>query len=141
MSGELAAERWSPAQRVETVLMSILSLLDDAEVSSPANVDAGIMLRTDEAAYSERVRQDVEASKSDVPEGFIMPRLPDEGKFKCHSDDADFWAESGDDDFGGSDSDQEMTEVEDQSDDDGDTDESDDESDKSNVSAVDVRIA
>lgn len=38
MSGELASERWSPAQRVESVLLSIISLLDDAEVSSAANV-------------------------------------------------------------------------------------------------------
>src|SRR5436305_14774902 len=45
MSGESAGERWSPAQRVESVLISILSLLDDAEMSSPANVDAGKMLR------------------------------------------------------------------------------------------------
>ena len=45
MSGELAGERWSPVQRVESVLISVLSLLDDAEVSSPANVDAGVQLR------------------------------------------------------------------------------------------------
>ena len=32
MSGETAGERWSPAQRVESVLLSILRLLDDAEV-------------------------------------------------------------------------------------------------------------
>ena len=41
MSGESAGERWSPVQRVESVLLSIISLLDDAECSSPANVDAG----------------------------------------------------------------------------------------------------
>lgn len=73
MSGESAAERWSPAQRVESVLISILSLLDDAEVSSPANVDAGVMLRNDPKRYRELVKMDLEKSKGDVPAGFVMP--------------------------------------------------------------------
>ncbi|OAX81117.1 hypothetical protein ACJ72_04546, partial [Emergomyces africanus] len=73
MSGETAAERWSPAQRVESVLISILSLLDDAEVSSPANVDAGVMLRKDPEAYKRTVLADVEKSKQDIPVGFVMP--------------------------------------------------------------------
>ncbi|KAF2095294.1 hypothetical protein NA57DRAFT_44916 [Rhizodiscina lignyota] len=73
MSGESAAERWSPAQRVESVLISILSLLDDAEVSSPANVDAGVMLRKDPAVYKAKVKKDLEKSKEDIPEGFVMP--------------------------------------------------------------------
>lgn len=73
MSGESAGERWSPAQRVESVLISILSLLDDAEISSPANVDASVMLRDNREAFKARVKQDVEASKKDIPEGFIMP--------------------------------------------------------------------
>lgn len=73
MSGESAGERWSPVQRVESVLISVLSLLDDAEVSSPANVDAGVMLRNDPKGYQERVRQDREKSKEDIPQGFEMP--------------------------------------------------------------------
>ncbi|KAI5294402.1 hypothetical protein KEM52_004103, partial [Ascosphaera acerosa] len=72
-SGEDPSERWSPAQRVESVLVSILSLLDDAEVSSPANVDAGVLLRNDRAAYAERVRRDVERARRDMPPGFVMP--------------------------------------------------------------------
>lgn len=109
MSGELASERWSPAQRVESVLISILSLLDDAEISSPANVDASVMLRKNPENYKQIVRQCVERSRSDIPEGFVMPthestmRKPVE-KF----DDEDFWVDSdidGDDVFGGSDSD------------------------------------
>lgn len=111
MSGELAAERWSPAQRVESVLISILSLLDDAEVSSPANVDAGKMLRTDLEQFRSIVKSNVEVSKNDIPPGFEMPvatqELPAQDPEK---EDADFWAESGDDSdpFGGSDSDEEM---------------------------------
>ena len=75
MSGESAAERWTPAQRVESVLLSIISLLDDAECSSPANVDAGVLLRKDLEAYKKRVKQDVDQSKNDIPEGFVMPTM------------------------------------------------------------------
>ena len=71
MSGELAAERWSPVQRVESVLISVLSLLDDAEVSSPANVDAGVMLRKNLSQYKEMVKNDLEASKQDIPPGYV----------------------------------------------------------------------
>ncbi|KAL1970956.1 hypothetical protein VTN77DRAFT_2790 [Rasamsonia byssochlamydoides] len=109
LSGELAAERWSPAQRVESVLISILSLLDDAEVSSPANVDASVMLRKDPETYKAIVRENVEASKTDIPEGFVMPTHESTMTKKpvVEKDDLDFWAESDDEDdgvFGGSDS-------------------------------------
>ncbi|KAI9045358.1 putative ubiquitin conjugating enzyme (UbcC) [Aspergillus affinis] len=111
MSGELASERWSPAQRVESVLISILSLLDDAEVSSPANVDAGIMLRKDPVQYKSIVQSNVDASKNDIPEGFIMPTHQATAAAKpVEKDDSDFWAESDADDdvFGGSDSDEDL---------------------------------
>ncbi|KAL2830907.1 ubiquitin-conjugating enzyme/RWD-like protein [Aspergillus cavernicola] len=112
MSGELASERWSPAQRVESVLISILSLLDDAEVSSPANVDAGVLIRKEPEKYKETVQKCVEDSKTDIPEGFEMPthESTSRGPVKTYKDDdSDFWAESDVDDdmFGGSGSDQE----------------------------------
>jgi len=112
MSGELASERWSPAQRVESVLISILSLLDDAEVSSPANVDAGVLLRKEPEKYEAIVRRQVEESKKDIPEGFVMPTH--ESTIRKNSvdkvDDEDFWADSDADDdvFGGSDSDEDL---------------------------------
>ena len=77
MSGELASERWSPVQSAESVLLSILSLLDDPEVSSPANVDAGVMLRNSPEAYKARLKQDRDESKKDIPEGFQMPKHED----------------------------------------------------------------
>jgi ubiquitin-conjugating enzyme E2 R len=117
MSGEKGAERWTPAQRVETVLLSILSLLDDAEPSSPANVEAGKMLRFDIHRYRSVVREHVELSKTDIPEGFVMPATHETSlsKPEIEKEDLDFWADSGDDDddddndddddvFGGSDS-------------------------------------
>ena len=117
MSGELAAERWSPAQRVESVLISILSLLDDAEVSSPANVDAGVLLRNNKPEYVAMVKKDVDLSKRDIPAAFVMPTHVEAPKAKPVNDDPDFWYESGDeDDFGGSDSDQDMTYDEDDED-------------------------
>ncbi|KAJ5786139.1 uncharacterized protein N7503_011351 [Penicillium pulvis] len=105
MSGELAAERWSPAQRVESVLISILSLLDDAEVSSPANVDAAVMLRQDPDEYRVRVIANVEASKAMTPPDFKMPDQ-ETTRVELEKDDADFWADSevDSDPFGGSDS-------------------------------------
>lgn len=108
MSGELASERWSPAQRVESVLISILSLLDDAEVSSPANVDAGVMLRKDPEQYKKKVKADLERSKEDIPEGFIMPTH--QTAYKHEVEDNTFsWSDSEQEDDFGSDSDAEMT--------------------------------
>lgn len=113
MSGETAAERWSPAQRVESVLISILSLLDDAEISSPANVDASVMLRKNPEEYKALVKRDVEASRRDIPEGFVMPTHESTIK-RVEEDDAEFWVDSDEEDgFGGSDTDQEMTNDED----------------------------
>ncbi len=106
MSGESAAERWSPVQRVESVLISILSLLDDPEVSSPANVDAGIMLRNKPEQYRLMVRNDLELSKQDIPAGFVMPTH--ESAFVTRKDDGDFdmsWEDSDAESFGGSESD------------------------------------
>lgn len=108
MSGEDAGERWSPVQRVESVLISVLSLLDDAECSSPANVDAGVQLRNDPEGYKKRVAQDREKSKQDIPEGFEMPTH--ETAFKKEEKVVDMsWSDSEvEDDFDDSDDDEEM---------------------------------
>ncbi|EAS31209.3 ubiquitin conjugating enzyme [Coccidioides immitis RS] len=112
MSGESAAERWSPAQRVESVLISILSLLDDAEINSAANVNASVMLRDNPEKYKQKVRDDVEKSKRDIPKGFVMPthETSISKPEKAEVVDEDFWIDSDngeedDDIFGGSDSD------------------------------------
>lgn len=98
MSGEMAGERWSPVQRVESVLISILSLLDDAECSSPANVDAGVQLRSDPDGYKRRVAEDREKSKEDIPAGFEMPTH--ESAFKKEEKVDNFsWSDSEAEDF------------------------------------------
>ncbi|MCJ1476876.1 hypothetical protein MMC13_005545 [Lambiella insularis] len=126
MSGELASERWSPAQRVESVLLSIISLLDDAECSSPANVDAGVMLRKDPEEFKKLVKQDVEKSKTDIPKGFVMPERDIPIPHVEKNEDKDFWYDSDqEEDFGGSDTDAEMTQ--DEGDESADQEEEDDE--------------
>lgn len=44
MSGELPEERWLPTQTVTTILLSIISLLNAPNTSSPANVDASVCI-------------------------------------------------------------------------------------------------
>jgi len=100
MSGELASERWSPAQRVESVLLSIISLLDDAEVSSPANVDAGVMLRKQPEEYKKMVKENVEQSTRDIPSGFKMPEKVETKPPPKEDLDNDFWCESDEGSFG-----------------------------------------
>ncbi|XP_047139928.1 ubiquitin-conjugating enzyme E2 R2 isoform X1 [Hydra vulgaris] len=44
-SGELPQERWNPTQNVRTILLSVISLLNEPNTSSPANVDASVMFK------------------------------------------------------------------------------------------------
>ena len=44
-SGELPCERWNPTQNVRTILLSVVSLLNEPNTYSPANVDASVMYR------------------------------------------------------------------------------------------------
>ncbi|RKF77984.1 Ubiquitin-conjugating enzyme E2-34 kDa [Golovinomyces cichoracearum] len=104
-SGELACERWSSIQSVESVLRSILLLLDDPEITSPANVDASVMYRDDRAAYREKASETVRISQKSIPEGFIMPKTLSDAPPPQTIDDDEFWNESDDQDkFGVSDS-------------------------------------
>lgn len=101
-------ETWSPAQTVELVLISIISLLEDPNPSSAANVDAGIDLRKNPDAYKKKVLQEVERLKKDIPEDFVIPDLEHSAYGSSYSKigydepepvDEDFWYESeGDDD-------------------------------------------
>ncbi|KAL3234932.1 Ubiquitin-conjugating enzyme E2-34 kDa [Nakaseomyces bracarensis] len=73
MTDEPDAETWSPVQTVESVLISIVSLLEDPNISSPANVDAAVDFRKNPEQYTQRVKMEVERSKQDIPTGFEMP--------------------------------------------------------------------
>jgi len=113
MSGESASIRWSPAQRVESVLLSVLSLLDDANIDSPANVDASKMFRDDKDAYKKKVEADLEVSKKDIPSGFVMPTTDAfNAKKPVEIQEDDIWADSDEEfDFSGSGSDDDDAEL------------------------------
>ncbi|ERS98724.1 ubiquitin-conjugating enzyme E2 R [Sporothrix schenckii 1099-18] len=110
MSGEQAGERWSPLQGVESVMLSILLLLDNPEINSPANVDASVLYRDQYAQYRVRAAAAVERSKRDIPDGFVMPTtFVEEPPAKKQDNDDAFWAESDDEELDfGSDSDEEV---------------------------------
>ena len=59
---ETADERWRPILGVETVLMSVQSMLADPNVNSPANIDAAKQLRDDPKSFKKRVRRTIERS-------------------------------------------------------------------------------
>jgi len=55
---ESAAERWSPVQTVETIVLSVMSLLEDnPNTDSPANVDAAKDVRMNYTEYKKKVRR------------------------------------------------------------------------------------
>lgn len=129
-SGELASERWNALHGVESVLRSVLLLLDDPEINSPANVDASVLYRDSRKEYNAKARELVLRSQEDIPTGAQMPTQKDliPAPVKTIDDDPDFWNVSDEDDFGGSDSD--MDDFEDYDDDDDDRDEKDDKDSK-----------
>jgi len=124
MSGEMASERWSPLQGVESVLRSVLLLLDNPEIGSPANVDAGVVYRDNREEYDKKAKMAVEKSQKDIPAGVKVPTPEDlmNKPAKSSYDDDDFWNETDEDDFDASDSDVDMEEEEDDDDDDDDDD-------------------
>jgi len=56
---EHASERWSPMQSVEIILLSVISLLAEPNLESPANIEAAKMCRESYAEYKEKVCNDV----------------------------------------------------------------------------------
>lgn len=104
-SDEPSNENWSPAQCVESILISILSVLDDPNINSPANVDASKLFRDNKEAYYSKVAKDVIRSKQEIPSDFKIPdpsqkKLEDEyeDEWFCEEDDDDYDDEDEDDD-------------------------------------------
>ncbi|XP_022184664.1 probable ubiquitin-conjugating enzyme E2 7 [Nilaparvata lugens] len=60
---ELASERWLPVHTVETILVSVISMLADPNSDSPANVDAAKQLRDDYPAFKSNVARCVRKSQ------------------------------------------------------------------------------
>jgi ubiquitin-conjugating enzyme E2 G1 len=62
---ESAAERWSPVQTPETILLSVISMLSSPNDESPANVEAARLWREDPAEFKKRVRRCVRLSQGE----------------------------------------------------------------------------
>jgi len=65
---EDAGERWMPVQSIESILLSVISLLSSEKpnLDSPANVDAAKEVRTDFPAYKKKVRRLVRRSAEEA---------------------------------------------------------------------------
>ncbi|KAH9948491.1 ubiquitin-conjugating enzyme [Amylocystis lapponica] len=63
-----SGERWLPVHTVESILLSVISLLssDTPNTDSPANVDAAKEIRTDFATYKKKVRRLVRRSAEEA---------------------------------------------------------------------------
>ncbi|KAF9366006.1 Ubiquitin-conjugating enzyme 13 [Mortierella sp. NVP85] len=54
---EQASERWSPVHTVETILVSVISMLSSPNDESPANIDAAKEWREDYPAFKKKVQR------------------------------------------------------------------------------------
>lgn len=89
-SGELPCERWNPTQNVRTILLSVISLLNEPNTSSPANVDASVAYRKwkegSDPEYANIVQSQVEKSKLDaLKDGVRVPETLEEYCIKTSS--------------------------------------------------------
>ncbi|KAI1172140.1 ubiquitin-conjugating enzyme E2 [Nemania sp. FL0916] len=58
---ESAAERWTPVQTPETILISVISLFSEPNEDSPANLDAAKLLRAERETGAKDFRRKVRA--------------------------------------------------------------------------------
>ncbi|XP_065059850.1 ubiquitin-conjugating enzyme E2 R2-like [Rhopilema esculentum] len=84
-SGELPQERWNPTQNVRTILLSVISLLNEPNTFSPANVDASVMFRRwreskgKDKEYEQIIKKQVSKSRTDAEkEGIVIPTTVEE---------------------------------------------------------------
>jgi ubiquitin-conjugating enzyme E2 G1 len=63
---EKAEERWRPVLGVEQILISVISMLNEPNIESPANIDASVMFRDHRDKYEQKVRELVLKSMEDI---------------------------------------------------------------------------
>jgi len=63
---EKASERWLPVHTVETILVSVISMLADPNDESPANVDAAKEWRENYAEFKRKVARCVRKSQEEL---------------------------------------------------------------------------
>lgn len=56
-SQEKAEERWNPARSVEQIILSVMLMLNEPNIDSPANIDAAKQYRDDPEGYRKKVRK------------------------------------------------------------------------------------
>jgi ubiquitin-conjugating enzyme E2 G1 len=56
------SEKWRPILGVESILISVQSMLSEPNLESPANMDAAVQFRTDREAYRRRIKTIVRKS-------------------------------------------------------------------------------
>ena len=54
---EKAEERWRPVLGVEQILISVISMLNEPNCDSPANIDASVMFRDHRDLYNKKVKE------------------------------------------------------------------------------------
>lgn len=54
---ETADERWRPILGVESILLSVISMLNDPNISSPANIDAAVEYRDNRKEFEKKVKK------------------------------------------------------------------------------------
>ncbi len=54
---ESADERWRPILGVESILISVISMLNDPNLDSPANIDAAKNFKEDREGYEKKVKK------------------------------------------------------------------------------------
>jgi len=52
---ESISERWNPSHGVNTIMMSIISMLCNPNIESPANIDASVLFKDNYNLYKNRV--------------------------------------------------------------------------------------
>ncbi|PVU95177.1 hypothetical protein BB561_001991 [Smittium simulii] len=62
---EKANERWSPVQTVESIMISVISMLSSPNDESPANIEAAKLLRESYPEFKKRVQRCVRKSLED----------------------------------------------------------------------------
>ena len=53
---ERTEEKWRPILGVEAILVSVISMLNDPNLSSPANIDAAVQYKKDYGNYRKKVQ-------------------------------------------------------------------------------------
>ncbi|CAH0481864.1 unnamed protein product [Peronospora belbahrii] len=63
---ETADERWRPILGVESILVSVISMLSDPNDDSPANIDAAVEWRNDKEGFKKHCRRIVRKSQEEI---------------------------------------------------------------------------